>query len=234
MIKKIILTFLIGLFSCQNTVVENNKNNDKKLTTENKNSLDFTGKDCKPYDLGNPPVKDFSEVGINRKNILFQKMDKEKKEFYSGKIKVAINEDILSYKLFENRAVLKINNEFYPMFLIGNFKILFNNSCEYDFFKSKVEITAREGVSSGFYDGIVERFEGIVNVKNEKIDPETVQYLLKEYNKYFIEEIKEIEFSSIDALKTFIMFIRLTTQEPTFYRDFEITYHLEIPQPTEG
>lgn len=64
--KKIIITILAGLFSCQKPVVNNDKVKDVKIENN-----PFSGKDCKPYNIGKPP----SEV-ILPKLIFFTKSKK--------------------------------------------------------------------------------------------------------------------------------------------------------------
>ncbi|MEK7433279.1 MAG: hypothetical protein AABZ74_09125 [Cyanobacteriota bacterium] len=240
--KKIIITFIvssISLFSCDNFILSSNKE-----------KLNFSGKDCKAYNLGFPPVERFNDGGGGHgiKHLYVEKSPMIKFSPYLGKIKMSINQELLPflkpYKLElkpENKieidnleknditgyCAIKINNEDPFYFSDGDFKVIFNNSCEYDYFKSKVTFIKDTKISIDSSLG-ADTFEDKINIKNEKIEIEKIEiekieYLLHEYNRYYIKDIKEIEFSSINALKTFLLFIKLTTQEPIFYKDLEIT-----------
>ncbi|MEK7432748.1 MAG: hypothetical protein AABZ74_06430 [Cyanobacteriota bacterium] len=239
--KKIIITFIvssISLFSCDNFILSSNKE-----------KLNFSGKDCKPYNLGFPPVEKFTSYNIGEKHVYLEKSSIIKPFPYLGKIKIYINESIISSKIsdkieinIENkykidelekivsggRSGIKINNVDIFYFYNGYFRAIFNNSCEYDFFKSKVSILNKDPIFYGLNN--FELFSSKIDITNEKIEIEKIETLLKEYNKYYLINIKEIEFSSINALKTFLLFIKLTTQEPIFYKDLEIEIFTHLYQ----
>ena len=71
-----------------------------------------------------------------------------------------------------------------------------------------------------------------MDLSKEMIEIEKIEPLLHEYNKNFINDITKIEFSSTNSLKLFLLFIKLTTQEPIFYRDLKMVIFTNWLVPT--
>ncbi|MEK7433281.1 MAG: hypothetical protein AABZ74_09135 [Cyanobacteriota bacterium] len=249
--KKIIITILVGLFSCQMPVV--NKDKDKNTTTTKvETKPDFSGKDCIPYDLG----VNLQEKFLHYPSYIYDYIEKakiKKENPYLGKIEIIINPGVLPYgpdgkdiivnqenklkieeseKSFqEGMNGIKINDKDTFYFDEAYFIALFNNSCEYEFFKTKVVFLS----DSYKMEDKIERksfFSSNIDISKEKIEIEKIEPLLHEYNKYFINNLTKIEFSSTNSLKVFLLFIKLSLQEPVFYRDLEISIYINVTKPS--
>jgi len=254
--KKIIITILIGLFSCQTPVVNNDK--DKNMTTTTKiepkdnTKPDFSGKDCIPYDLPAPELQKFT-VGFDPEIQKYMEKSSSKKENpYLGKIEITINQGVLPYNIDdviiinqENKLKIDEIEKFSQEGAIGgirindkdifyldeaNFLVIFNNTCQYEFFKSQTNILNLDtsmSISKGYT-----YFSFRMDLSKEKIEIEKIEPLLHKYNKVFINNITKIEFASINDLKIFLLFIKLSIQEPVFYKDLKIPIHTIITVPT--
>ena len=245
--KKIIITILVGLFSCQTNVVNNDKVKDVKIENN-----PFSGKDCKPYNLGNPPVEKIILESVEKEIQKYMEKSSIKKENpYLGKIEMIINEGVLPNrgsdeiiinqgnklkieeleKFLPGKTVgVKINGKDVFYFHSSELEIIFNNICEYEYFKSNSNIIKTDNLKDVLND--FEFFIFNMDLSKEKIEVEKIEFLLHEYNKKFINNIAKIEFSSTDAIKTFLLFIKLTTQEPIFYRDLKMVIFTNWLVPT--
>ena len=261
--KKIIITILIGLFSCQMPMVNKDKVKDVKI--ENKeNKPDFSGKDCIQYKT--EKIAPEQPLYYEQYNYVFK--SKTKKESpYLGKIDVFINPlvgavandfDFSTGKEIENTdssyypkiepvevikknetdlkkldneylVTIKINNE--HLFYISRklINIIFNNSCEYEYLKSKVSILDSSS-NPNFYEK-ENYFYFETDLAKEKLDIEKIESILHEHNKVFVGDIKKIEFSSLNALKFFLLFSKLSTEQPIFYKNLWIDIETNITRP---
>ncbi|MEK7433282.1 MAG: hypothetical protein AABZ74_09140 [Cyanobacteriota bacterium] len=246
--KKIIITILVGLFSCQTTVV--NKDKDKNMTNTTTTKIEPKDNtkpdlDCKPYNTLVNSQERFYPYGVSIYDYLEKILIKKEKP-YLEKIKIGI---YTSINYLKDKEYLEINNDnnlkikeiesYYDkydqnrndpgygsnyilinkkdVFYINKFslELIFNTNCEYNFLKTKT-VFSEEIIND---NGI---FSGSIDLSKEKIEIDKIESILHEYNKYFIHDIKEIEFSSTSTLKIFLLFIRLSIQEPVFYKDLKI------------
>ena len=255
--KKIIITILVGLFSCQTPVVNNDKDknmtNTTKVKPKDNTKPEKAAKECIPYDLGEERLPPYLSPKMQEIQSYMQKSPNKKENPYLGKIEIIMNEGVLpstekkeiiinkenKLKIEELekspqpvRNGIRINNKESFYFDRSNLVIMFNNDCEFELFKSKTNILDLEGTLR--LRNYFKYFNFEMDLSKEMIEIEKIEQLLHEYNKNFINDITKIEFSSTNSLKLFLLFIKLTTQENLLYKTLRIPIYIasDIPVPT--
>ena len=245
--KKIIITILVGLFSCQTPVVNNDKDknmtNTTKVKPKDNTKPEKAAKECIPYDLGEERLPPYLSPKMQEIQSYMQKSPNKKENPYLGKIEIIINEWVLpntekkdiiinqenklkieelEKKTQPIRNGIRINNKESFYFDRSNLGVIFNNECEFELFKSKTNIVSFERSLK-----LRNYFSFEMDLSKEKIEIEKIESILHEYNKNIINDITKIEFSSTNSLKLFLLFIKLTTQESLLYKNLEIPIYTD-------